>query len=707
MRPSSGSKTSKPTPIDVSAHHHSIIIIIRTIVRFLRHFSIYILCVFLFFYRVYRNANTDEPFARDIRDLRMKPDDFDMIKVIGRGAFGEVQLVRHKSTKNVYAMKRLSKFEMIKRPDSAFFWEERHIMAHANSEWIVQLHYAFQDHKYLYMVMDYMPGGDIVSLMSMYEIPEKWAVFYTMEVVLALDTIHDMGFVHRDVKPDNMLLDRTGHLKLADFGTCMRMGADGLVKSSNAVGTPDYISPEVLQSQGGEGEYGRECDWWSVGIFLYEMLLGDTPFYADSLVGTYGKIMDHKKSLNFPPDIVISENAKSLIRAFLTDRHERLGRNGIDDIKRHPFFQHSDWTFDNLRESVPPVVPDLSSDDDTRNFDDIDRDESPEEMFPIPKTFAGNHLPFVGFTYTGDYQLMSHDLVDSTAKAITHNHHHRPSNSHEILRLEKQLNYERQMVESMEKQEKQMRLQLEQLIQRERDVSVQITNYDKELTILRHNCHDAKRKADNEIELRKKTENLYNETKKRLDEEQNKRTREMNNNQHHNDKINMLEKQLTDLQDKVKNESDGHQKMKKQLSEMRMGKTEAEQKVNELQSILAGLQAQRDVLQQEVDELQTRLAQERNARAQSLEMQKELEIKILSLNTELDRCVHREQKAIEDNRCLSEKISELEKENASMNLEWKSAQNRYHQEVKAHQETEKSRLLSKEEANMQEVKGML
>lgn len=642
--------------------------------------------------------------ANEIRELRMKPDDFDMIKVIGRGAFGEVQLVRHKSTRCVFAMKRLSKFEMIKRPDSAFFWEERHIMAHANSEWIVQLHYAFQDHKYLYMVMDYMPGGDIVSLMSMYEIPEKWAVFYTMEVVLALDTIHGMGFVHRDVKPDNMLLDRTGHLKLADFGTCMRMGSDGLVKSSNAVGTPDYISPEVLQSQGGEGEYGRECDWWSVGIFLYEMLIGDTPFYADSLVGTYGKIMDHKKSLNFPPDIEISENAKSLIRAFLTDRHERLGRNGIDEIKRHPFFQHSDWTFDNLRESVPPVVPDLSSDDDTRNFDDIDRDESPEEVFPIPKTFAGNHLPFVGFTYTGDYQLMSHDLVDST-KTITHNHHHRPSNSHEILRLEKLLERERYTVESLEKQEKQLRLQLEQLIQRERDVSVQITNYDKELTMLRHNYREAHRKADNEIELRKKTENLYNETKKRLDEEQNKRTREMNNNQQHNDKINMLEKQLADLQEKVKNESDGHQKMKKQLGEMRMSKTDAEQKANELQSILAGLQAQRDVLQQEVAELQSRLAQERNARSQSLEMQKELEVKILSLNTELDRCVHREHKAIEDNRCLSEKISELEKENASMNLELKSAQNRYHQEVKAHQETEKSRLLSKEEANMQEVKG--
>lgn len=650
----------------------------------------------------------DDSFAREIQELRMNPEDFNVIKVIGRGAFGEVQLVRHKSTRNVYAMKRLSKFEMIKRPDSAFFWEERYIMAHANSEWIVQLHYAFQDSKYLYMVMDYMPGGDIVSLMSMYEIPEKWAVFYTMEVVLALDTIHNMGFIHRDVKPDNMLLDRTGHLKLADFGTCMRMGEDGLVKSSNAVGTPDYISPEVLQSQGGEGEYGRECDWWSVGIFLYEMLIGDTPFYADSLVGTYGKIMDHKKSLNFPPDVEISENAKSLIRAFLTDRQERLGRNGIDEIKRHAFFQNVDWTFDNLRESVPPVVPDLSSDDDTRNFDEIERDESPEELFPIPKAFAGNHLPFVGFTYTSDHQLLSTDLVD-TNTIITknaHNHHHRPSNSHEIQRLEKLLDRERSTIDALEKQEKILRAQIEDVQQRERDVSVQITDYDKQLTMLKHDYREAQRKVENEIELRKKAETLLAETKKRLDEEQNKRTKDISNHQQQNDKINMLEKQLIDLHEKVKSESDGNQKLKKQLAELRLIKSDAEDKSNELQSILAGFQAQRDVLQNEVADLEARLVQERSARAKSMETEKELEIKIMSLTTELDRYIQREQKSIADNQVLNERISDLEKENATIHLELKTTQNRYNQEVKAHRETEKSRQVSKEEANMQEVKAL-
>uniref|UniRef100_A0A3Q3IJL1 Rho-associated protein kinase 2 n=1 Tax=Monopterus albus TaxID=43700 RepID=A0A3Q3IJL1_MONAL len=334
-----------------------------------------------------------------IRDLQMKSEDFDRVKVIGRGAFGEVQLVRHKASQKVYAMKLLSKFEMIKRSDSAFFWEERDIMAFANSPWVVQLCCAFQDEHYLYMVMEYMPGGDLVNLTSTYDVPEKWAKFYTAEVVMALDAIHSMGFIHRDVKPDNMLLDRHGHLKLADFGTCMKMDSTGMVHCDTAVGTPDYISPEVLKSQGGDGYYGRECDWWSVGVFIFEMLVGDTPFYADSLVGTYSKIMDYKNSLSFPDDVEISKDAKKIICDFLTDREVRLGRNGVEDIKQHPFFKNDQWTFDTIRETVAPVVPELSSDIDTSNFDEIEDDKGDVETIPTPKAFVGNQLPFVGFTY--------------------------------------------------------------------------------------------------------------------------------------------------------------------------------------------------------------------------------------------------------------------------------------------------------------------
>ncbi|XP_058063524.1 rho-associated protein kinase 2 [Anopheles bellator] len=657
--------------------------------------------------------------VREISSLRMKPEDFTPIKLIGRGSFGEVHLVRHKSSKQVYAMKRLSKCGMITRSDTAFFWEERYIMTHANSEWIVQLHYAFQDNKYLYMVMDYMPGGDIVCLMNMYEIPEKWALFYTMEVVLALDTIHGMGFIHRDVKPDNMLLDKYGHLKLADFGTCMRMGEDGLVHSSNAVGTPDYISPEVLLFQGDKGGYGRECDWWSVGIFLYEILIGDTPFYSDSLAGTYGKIMDHKNTLHFPDDTVISENAKSLIKGFLTDRTTRLGRQSIEEIKSHPFFVNDTWMFDNVRQSVPPVVPELTSDDDTRNFEEVDRKNSAEVTFPTPTTFVGNNLPFIGFTYTSDYQLLvngivaqQQDTTDNTEDAqsekgsIHHQHRHRPSNSGELLRLENMLQREKHTVEMLEKQERTLRQQIEVITKRESDIQTLANNYERELTMLKHNFREVQRKMDSEQEARKKTESVLLETNKRLSEEKNRRSQELNNSHQYNDRINALEKQLADCQEKYKNEADGGQKLKKQLAELRLVTSGAEQKVHDQQTVLVGLQTMRDMLQQEVAELQGQLSQERNSRLQRLEIQKEMEAKVQSLCTDMERMAMREKEAFADNRTLHDKIAQLEKENASIECELKAVQNHYQQEVKAHQETAKARLLNNEEANMQEVKAL-
>ncbi|ETN75509.1 kinase domain protein [Necator americanus] len=297
-----------------------------------------------------------------VSQQRLKGSDFRLLKVIGRGAFGEVQLVRHTLTNNVYAMKLLNKDDMIKRSDSAFFWEERDIMAHANSDWIVRLHYAFQDQRYLYMVMEYMPGGDLVNLMTTYDVPEKWTRFYAAELVEALAALHSMGYIHRDVKPDNMLISRSGHIKLADFGTCVKMNKNGVIKCSTAVGTPDYIAPEILQNQGKEAEFGTEVDWWAVGVFIYEMLIGETPFFAEALVSTYSNIMDHKNSLRFPDEPAISTHAKA---------------------------------------STPPVIPELKGDDDTTHFEDIEA-KPLQESFQLPKTFIGNQLPFIGFTYSNE-----------------------------------------------------------------------------------------------------------------------------------------------------------------------------------------------------------------------------------------------------------------------------------------------------------------
>ncbi|XP_046905782.1 rho-associated protein kinase 2-like isoform X5 [Hypomesus transpacificus] len=659
--------------------------------------------------------NRYEKVVGRLRELQVKLEDFERVKLIGRGAYGEVQLVRHKASRNVYAMKQLSKFEMIKRSDSAFFWEERDIMAFSNSPWVVQLCCAFQDDRYLYMVMEFMPGGDLVTLTMNYDMPEKWARFYLAEVVLALDAIHSMGFIHRDVKPDNMLLDGKGHLKLADFGTCMKMDSTGMVHCDTAVGTPDYISPEVLKSQGGDGYYGRECDWWSVGVFVFEMLVGETPFYADSLVGTYGKIMDHQNSLYFPEDMEMSQNAKDLICAFLSDREVRLGRNSVDEIKKHPFFRNDQWTFETIRETVAPVVPELNSDIDTSNFDEIEDDKGDAETFPPPRAFVGNHLPFVGFTYFKEDELLrgkiggtleeTDDVVDCFKKQEDLSEDKEPDLQKKCHHLEEQLNHEMQAKDNLELKCRNATSRLEKLV-RELDeemssrqkVELSLRQLERERALLQHQSSENLRRVELETERKRTLENEVNSLRDQLEELK----RRNHSSQVFNEKNIQLQRQLEEATALLQGEQEAGEKLKKSQMEAQKQTQVLELSLRDHQDKLSLLENSKMELEQHLISLQAALEAEKRDRSQGSEIIADLQGRLSVQEDEVKQMKISLSLAQTEEKRLQQKLADLEraKSNQAIDLTFKlkSLQQCLEQEEAEHKAT-KAKLADKSQIN--------
>ncbi|AFN82459.1 rho-associated coiled-coil containing protein kinase [Encephalitozoon romaleae SJ-2008] len=320
---------------------------------------------------------------KEVIGEKTKPSDYEIVKNVAKGGYGEVFLVRKGK---IYAMKRVSKELVLRQPHTALFMAEKEAMVDCiGSEWLVCAHMTMQDEEYLYYLMDFIPGGDFMGLLSKEDVLEEdWVRFYAAEIVAALDELHKLGWIHRDLKPDNILIGSDGHVKLADFGSCIKM-KDGKARSSITVGTPDYVSPDVLCSVNEECEYGEDVDFWTLGVIIYEMVYGTTPFYSDTLMETYRKIT--KAEFGFP--FKVSPELTSLIESLITTKDKRIK---IEDIKSHRFFEGIDWN--RLKELSPPFVPEISGDSDTSHF--VDTQFDPERRNLDVK---GNYMPFVGFTF--------------------------------------------------------------------------------------------------------------------------------------------------------------------------------------------------------------------------------------------------------------------------------------------------------------------
>ncbi|XP_078523777.1 citron Rho-interacting kinase isoform X1 [Lissotriton helveticus] len=337
----------------------------------------------------------------ELRELQPSIKDFEVRSLVGRGHFAEVQVVKEKLTGDVYAMKVMKKEYLLAKEHITFCEEERSILTRSTSPWIPQLQYSFQDKTHLYLVMEYLPGGDFSSLLNRYDdqFDESMAQFYIAEMVLAIHSVHHMGYVHRDIKPENILIDRLGHVKLVDFGSSSRLTPNKTVASCRPVGTPDYIAPEVLTVVNGDGKaaYGPECDWWSLGVIAYEMIYGKTPFTEGTSTKTFNNIMNFQRFLRFPEDPKVSKAFLDLVQGLLCGREERLDYQGLCC---HQFFAETDW--DNIRNSPPPFVPTLKSEDDTSNFDEPEKSvrvlSAPCQLSPAG--FSGRDLPFVGFSFS-------------------------------------------------------------------------------------------------------------------------------------------------------------------------------------------------------------------------------------------------------------------------------------------------------------------
>ncbi|KAF8271939.1 Pkinase-domain-containing protein [Lactarius quietus] len=320
-------------------------------------------------------------------------DDFELTTVIGKGSFGKVMQVRKRDTQRIYALKTIRKAHIVDRGEITHTLAERLVLSRVTNPFIVPLKFSFQSEQKLYLVLAFVNGGELFHhLQREQKFNEERSRFYSAELLLALEHLHDLDVVYRDLKPENILLDYTGHIALCDFGLC-KLNMKDTDMTKTFCGTPEYLAPEILNGAG----YNRTIDWWTLGVLLYEMLVGLPPFYDEITDKMYEKIL--RDPLIFPEEV--SPNARTILTGLLTrDPAQRLGVNGAEEIKRHPFFEKIDWRRLAQKKIQPPFKPSVRSPVDVSNFDTVFTAEQ-----PMDSVVEGSQLSqtvqaqFEGFSY--------------------------------------------------------------------------------------------------------------------------------------------------------------------------------------------------------------------------------------------------------------------------------------------------------------------
>ena len=353
---------------------------------------------------IYEKEMASNRKAREKLTIR----NYESIAIIGRGAFGEVHVCREKKTGDIVAIKKIKKEILILKNQIIHVRNEQSLMSNIKSPWIVDLKASFQEGDYLYLVMEFCTGGDLMNLLIVKDIlTEEEAKFYLAELILAIESIHKLDCIHRDIKPDNILIDSTGHIKLSDFGLAkisekiFENREDLNLTTINqhnrnysCVGTAYYVAPEVLNKKG----YGPEIDWWSAGIIFYEMLVGYAPFCSKDTSEVCYKVLNWKKYFKIPSKIKLSFEAEDLIVKLINNPNKRLGKNGVSEIKNHPFFKDIDW--ENIRNMKPPFIPKIKNSYDTKYFETFKENEP---FYPSPKkNIKRKDIEYLGYTYKED-----------------------------------------------------------------------------------------------------------------------------------------------------------------------------------------------------------------------------------------------------------------------------------------------------------------